>query len=356
MNAKEISSRKFDRGFNGYKPDEVDEFLKEIAAEFNQLQSDNRDLEKKLEVLADKVREYRDDEDALKEALLGAQKQGRDAIKKAKEQAKEIIEEAQNKADTSLDEARAASDKLNNDADETLKKANEEARRIHEESTLKQARMEAEYRDKLEVNKEVLFKTKNEVVRFRQKLLEDFARVTGIIEALPEVCENEFISKTLNEYSKERNVTLKKPAVKSIPQPEAEPEKKTNSPKQEKTVKQETPVENAPDIPVDSDALYDEYEAQLGTDKEKKSTSFEVKLEEKFLTDLTTEINFEPVFDEEEQDDTEVNTQDEFPDENENRKSNKKDENNPFFKKGVKEPKDEEMLEFGNNAKGGRRK
>ncbi|MDR2558655.1 MAG: DivIVA domain-containing protein, partial [Oscillospiraceae bacterium] len=27
MNAKEISSRKFDRGFNGYKTDEVDEFL-----------------------------------------------------------------------------------------------------------------------------------------------------------------------------------------------------------------------------------------------------------------------------------------------------------------------------------------
>jgi DivIVA domain-containing protein len=356
MNAKEISSRKFDRGFNGYKPDEVDEFLKEIAAEFTQLQKDNRDLEKKLEVLADKVREYRDDEDALKEALLGAQKQGHAAIAAAKEKAKEIVEEAQKKADTSLEEARAASEKLNNDAEETMRKANEEARKTHEESTVKQAKMEAEYREKLDVNKEILYKTKNEVIRFRQKLLEDFTRVTRIIDALPEVCENEFISKTLTEYSKDRNVTLKKPAIKPAPLPVPDSDKKKPdggkpAPKGEQIAGMEDLNAEAQD----SDSLFEEFAAHMVV--EKKPTSFEVKLEEKLLADLTTEINFEPVFDEEESGEVEAISPDEFS--ADGKEPEKKEtevgggeSDNPFFKKSAKEPKEQLALEFGNNAKG----
>lgn len=71
MNAKDILSRRFEKAtFNGYKTDDVDEFLREISSEYSQLQKDKNELERKLEVLADKIREYRDDEDALKDALL----------------------------------------------------------------------------------------------------------------------------------------------------------------------------------------------------------------------------------------------------------------------------------------------
>jgi cell division initiation protein len=330
MNAKEISSRKFDRGFNGYKIDEVDEFLREISIEFSQLQGDNRDLEKKLEVLADKVREYRDDEDAIKEAMLGAQKQGNATIAEAKEKAKKIVEDAQDKADTMLADAREESSKLRKDADDTLKNANDEARRIEEEAAAKLARMEEEYKNKLDMNKEILSKTKNEVVRFRQKVLEDFTRVTTIIEALPESCENEFITKTLSEYQKEKNVTLKKPAVK----PAAEQGgKKAAIP---------APIEVKPEevsAPVE-DTLYEEFAAQML--EEKKSTSFE--MEEGFLADLTTPIDFEHVFDEEE---AEVIAE-EFPSSAGTGNSNSA---NPFFKKGQGNSEEREALEFGKNTK-----
>ena len=77
MNAKDIITRKFEKAtFNGYKTDDVDDFLREVSNEYAQLQKDKSELERKLEVLADKIREYRDDEDALKDALLLAQKQG----------------------------------------------------------------------------------------------------------------------------------------------------------------------------------------------------------------------------------------------------------------------------------------
>lgn len=91
MNAKDILSRRFEKAtFNGYKTDDVDEFLRELSSEFAQLQKDKNELERKLEVLADKIREYRDDEDALKDALLLAQKQGNQIVNESKAAAEKL--------------------------------------------------------------------------------------------------------------------------------------------------------------------------------------------------------------------------------------------------------------------------
>jgi cell division initiation protein len=330
MNAKEISSRKFDRGFNGYKTDEVDEFLREISSNYSQIQSENRDLEKKLEVLADKVREYRDDEDAIKEAMLGAQKQGNATVAEAKERAKNIIEEAQNKSDTMLAEARDESARLREEADLNLRNANDEAKRVENEAAAKLARMEEEYKNRLDMNKEILSKTKNEVVRFRQKLLEDFSRVTAIMDAIPESCENEFISKTLTDYQKEKNVTLKKPAVKPV---------------QEQAIKKANPVRKAVE-PEAGDTLFEEFAAKMLEDT--KPTSFEVKMEEGFLADLTTDIGFEPVFDEEVADEVQEIGSEEFPSE----VAAAEAEGTPFYKKTAQNfSKEREVLEFGKNVK-----
>ncbi|MCL2077699.1 MAG: DivIVA domain-containing protein [Oscillospiraceae bacterium] len=310
MNAKDISSKKFDRGFNGYKPDDVDDFLKDIADEFSKLQKDNRDFEKKLEVLADKVREYRDDEEALKEALLGAQKQGHAAIAQAKEKSKKILEETRSKSEEILAEARENSKKLGEQADETIRKAGDDAKRIQEEAAEKQATMEIEFKNKLELNKEILLKTKNEVTRFRQKLLEDFTRVTGIIETLPEACENEFVSRTVTEYQKERNVTLKKAASK--PEQNGQDNKKKSSDKPS-FANVDAEKDNG-----DSDSLFEEFAAKSKMVSEKKS-SFE------HSQDITDSAD-DSVNDSEEKD-------------------------APFFKKD-KKSEDREALEFGNHAKG----
>jgi cell division initiation protein len=334
MNAKEISSRKFDRGFNGYKTDEVDEFLREISSEFSQLQSENRDLEKKLEVLADKVREYRDDEDAIKEAMLGAQKQGNATIAEAKERAKKIVEDAQEKSDTMLAEARDESARLKDEAELNLKNANDEAKRIENEAAAKLARMEEEYKNKLDMNKEILSKTKNEVVRFRQKILEDFARVTAVMEAIPESCENEFIAKTLTDYQKEKNVTLKKPAVKPVQQTQSAP-------------KQQIPAAlKAAEEKGTGDTLFEEFAAKMLEDK--KSTSFEVKMEEGFLADLTTDISFEPVFDEEVSDEAAETGAEVFPSDE---AAAEADSAGSLFYKKSGAPKEREALEFGKNVK-----
>lgn len=99
LSAKEISTRNFEKAkLGGYKPDEVDQFLKEIALEVAQLQKDKEDADKKIDILADKVREYMKDEDALKDALLGAQRQGYKVIEDAQSNANNIIADANEKA------------------------------------------------------------------------------------------------------------------------------------------------------------------------------------------------------------------------------------------------------------------
>ena len=75
MEAADIIDKKFNKGLNGYKMEEVDEFLQEVSSAFLELKKQNEEMEKKMEVLADKIKEYRNDEEAIKEALLGAQKQ-----------------------------------------------------------------------------------------------------------------------------------------------------------------------------------------------------------------------------------------------------------------------------------------
>ena len=80
INAKDISNKRFEKAAFGYKQEEVDDFLKELVSELTMMQKERNDIESKLQILADKVREYRQDEDALKDALLGAQKQDRKSV------------------------------------------------------------------------------------------------------------------------------------------------------------------------------------------------------------------------------------------------------------------------------------
>ena len=90
ITAKDINTRRFEQAKPGYKPEEVDEFLKEIADQINAMLKDKEDTEKKIEVLVESIRRYKADEEALKDAMIGAQKQGRAVIEEAKAEAEAI--------------------------------------------------------------------------------------------------------------------------------------------------------------------------------------------------------------------------------------------------------------------------
>lgn len=94
LSVKDINNKRFEQARPGYKTEEVDDFLREIAQQIGQYQREKEDLEKKIEVLVESVREYKKDEDALKDALIGAQKQGRAIVSEAQAKATEILADA----------------------------------------------------------------------------------------------------------------------------------------------------------------------------------------------------------------------------------------------------------------------
>ena len=98
LSVKDINNKQFEQARPGYKTDEVDDFLREIAHQIGQYQREKEDLEKKIEVLVESVREYKKDEDALKDALIGAQKQGRVIVSEAQAKATEILADANKRA------------------------------------------------------------------------------------------------------------------------------------------------------------------------------------------------------------------------------------------------------------------
>jgi cell division initiation protein len=102
----DISDRKFERAARGYRCEEVEAFLKDVALAYASLLKDNHESENKILKLVDKINEYRDDEDAIKSAILGAQKQGNLIVSEAEMKAKTIISEASEKSEKMDDQTR----------------------------------------------------------------------------------------------------------------------------------------------------------------------------------------------------------------------------------------------------------
>lgn len=106
-----IATRRFDKQMGGYKQEEVEEFLQQVAAEYAKLQEEKEELEKKMEVLAEQVERYREDEDSLRSALIGAQKLGDSVIRDSKTKADYIMRDAKENADRMMENAQKSIEK-----------------------------------------------------------------------------------------------------------------------------------------------------------------------------------------------------------------------------------------------------
>ena len=106
-------------GFSGYRADDVDSFVDKFRESYEELQKrcsdaeaetgklkeeNNRNLEK-LKVLADKIEEYRVQEDEIKNALISAQKLSDASIREARHKAEIIIKDAELKAGHVVEDA-----------------------------------------------------------------------------------------------------------------------------------------------------------------------------------------------------------------------------------------------------------
>lgn len=113
MTPNEILNKRFNRAaVGGYRTEEVHEFLASVSDYIEKINADRLDLERKMQFLAEKIEEYREDEESLRAALIDAQKSKEAVVQAAKEEAAAIVGKAQVQADTLVKSAKTKADGL----------------------------------------------------------------------------------------------------------------------------------------------------------------------------------------------------------------------------------------------------
>jgi cell division initiation protein len=122
LTVKDINNKRFESSKIGYDPTEVDSFLREVSNSFKQVLSEKEELENKMTVLAESIREFRRQEEDLKNAMLDVQRAKRTAVESAKDESKQLLAEAHEQAKAiignttaKLNAEKAAYEKLQNE-------------------------------------------------------------------------------------------------------------------------------------------------------------------------------------------------------------------------------------------------
>ncbi len=195
LSPRDIAEKRFEKGTFGYKPEDVDAYLLEVSKLVEALVAENEESDEKIIKLVEKINEYRNDEEAIKEALLGAQKQGH-----------QVLTDAQEKADKMISDAKAEQERVSRESaeqcDRIVREHKAKCERIIKENTEK-----TEYKiktTKLQAEKEAenLEKLKLEVTRFKAKLTELYNKQLKLIMELPEITEED-IEKIIKQKEEE---------------------------------------------------------------------------------------------------------------------------------------------------------
>lgn len=142
MTPQEVASCTFAKSvMGGYNMAAVDDFLDKLTEDYSTLHKENAALKAKLKVVADKLKEYRDMEDAMRAALLTSQKM-----------ASSIVAEAEQKRDAMIADAAGGAKKRLQEIQEQVER---EERRLKEVHNRVDQELEAERR-RLEAGQEQL--------------------------------------------------------------------------------------------------------------------------------------------------------------------------------------------------------
>lgn len=182
ISSEDVRRVTFDRAMRGYRCEDVDDYLKQVADSMDALSASNEELQKKLVVLAQRIEQYRAEEDTLRTTMLNAQRLGENVIREAKQKAADIIRTANMKAED----------------------------------------REQRAREEVELSRQELITLKREADTFKKSLLEMYRKHIKLLSKIP-------------EYHPEDDApaALAAPSEDILPQPESAPAPATAYPQQE---------------------------------------------------------------------------------------------------------------------------
>ncbi|MBQ5334483.1 MAG: DivIVA domain-containing protein [Oscillospiraceae bacterium] len=244
ITAKDIQKKKFEKVKFGYAVDEVDAFLKQIAEDLAKLEKSASESDEKIKLLAGKVREYKDTEDDLRNALIGAQKQAREVVEAANAKAAEIEAQARDRVGSVEQQAIA-----------------------EQEGRLKEISAQVEQENA------VLEATQRQVAEFKQTVFDMYRAHLASLAKLPDTVK-----------PAEKAEAAKPAEPEKAEQKPAEPEKPADTEKPaEKPAEPEKPAdaEKTDEKPADTEQKPEEKPAEPEKTEEQSAEDFEREAAEK---------------------------------------------------------------------------
>ncbi len=199
MTPQEVASCTFAKAMmGGYNMAAVDDFLDKLTEDYTALHKENTALKAKLKVVADKLKEYRDMEDAMRAALLTSQKMASSIVAEAEQKRDAMIADAAGGAKKRLQE-------LQEQVDREERRVKEVHNRVDEELKAEKRRLEAGQEQLRSFIRDVSAVCNNQLALLEQlpdlpaapesqpapKAVEDAPAAAPAIQAVPETDEEE---------------------------------------------------------------------------------------------------------------------------------------------------------------------
>lgn len=232
LTPKQIKNHEFQlAGRNAYRASDVDDFMAEIYESYDQMFRENAELVKKLSLLADKVSEYKNDEDNIRNALLMAERMKDSILAEAQDKAKAALaateervraakEAVDEKTATILQNANAEAEDIisdaNSRAEETLKLAQSNATKLLAKAQEIYDEQINTIKEEAEKEQAYLNRIKAESVKVRMELLDTYKTQMQILEYTPDFSEE------VQEMRKKRALTEEAEALEDVSEEIAE--------------------------------------------------------------------------------------------------------------------------------------
>ncbi|MCC8022847.1 MAG: DivIVA domain-containing protein, partial [Clostridiales bacterium] len=186
LTPNQIKNHTFNYARGNYKAVEVDTFMEEVLASYEQMFHENGELIKKLEAAAKRLEEYKTDEDKIKSALITAQKMADKMVSDAQSKSDKLTSDAEKKAKKTVNTAQDKADKLlaesNANAASTLESAENKANEVIESAKLLSDNVIAQAKEaseeiisnakrEVEISQNILNQIKVETDTFKKELL-----------------------------------------------------------------------------------------------------------------------------------------------------------------------------------------
>jgi len=121
----DIRRKEFKSGFRGYDANQVDDFLDEVADEFERTFAENQRMSEEITTLQERLQQFEDLESSIREALVHAQQTARDLRRNAGKEAELIVREAKEQSHRILADSSSRIERVQ-ESYEVLRKAKQD--------------------------------------------------------------------------------------------------------------------------------------------------------------------------------------------------------------------------------------